>query len=184
MWIGHWFVGIGFYVLANVAIWIEGCSRFSIMLLCVYAANALMAESLLNDHPTYQTFLQAPLQISNVLDTQFAIGLSIFIAGAVVQNRAHAYLWSLRKTGTYSFPTHPLFFSTLTPHYFSECAEYFGLAIAAAPRGQYLNRTIVAALIFVAVNLGVTANETYEWYATRFGQDKVKGKARMLPLIW
>ncbi|TLD36526.1 protein DFG10 [Venturia nashicola] len=166
MWIGHWFVGIGFYVLVNIAIWLEGC------------------KSLLNDHPTYYNFLQAPVNILNIVNAQLAVGLSVFLIGAVAQNRAHAYLWYLRTTGTYSFPEHPLFSLTLTPHYFSECAEYLGLAIAAAPRGQYVNKTIAAALTFVVVNLGITANGTYEWYAARFGQEKVKGKARMVPLIW
>lgn len=56
--------------------------------------------------------------------------------------------------------------------------------IAAAPPGQYVNKTIASALVFVVVNLGVTANGTYGWYAQHFGQDKVKGKARMIPLIW
>ncbi|KAE9979996.1 hypothetical protein EG327_006730 [Venturia inaequalis] len=165
MWIGHWFIGIGFYVLVNVAIWIEGC------------------KSLLHDHPTYQTFLWAPLKILSGMNAQLAIGVSLFVIGAVAQNRAHAYLSSLRRTGTYSFPTHPLFSLTLTPHYFSECAEYLGLAIAAAPRGQYVNKTLAAALIFVIVNLSITASGTYKWYAARFGQDKVNGKARMVPLI-
>lgn len=32
MWIGHWFIGNGYYVLANIAIWIEGSSVF-----CRYA---------------------------------------------------------------------------------------------------------------------------------------------------
>lgn len=56
--------------------------------------------------------------------------------------------------------------------------------IVAAPPGHYINKTIASALVFVVVNLGVTANGTYEWYAHRFGTDKVKGKARMIPLIW
>ncbi|QDS74048.1 hypothetical protein FKW77_009208 [Venturia effusa] len=166
MWIGHWFVGIGFYLLANVATWIEGC------------------KSLLHDRPTHRTFLRAPLDILGILDVPLALGLGVFVAGAIAQNRAHAYLWSLRKTGTYAFPTHPLFSMTLTPHYLSECSEYIGLAIAAAPRGQYVNTTLAAVLLFVVVNLGVTANGTYDWYATRFGRDKVQGKARMIPLIW
>jgi 3-oxo-5-alpha-steroid 4-dehydrogenase 3 len=118
------------------------------------------------------------------MDTKLAIGLAIFAASAISQNRAHAYLWRLRKTGTYTFPTHPLFLLTLTPHYFAECVEYVGLMIAAAPPGQFVNKTIASVLVFVVVNLGVTANGTREWYAQRFGQDTVKGKARMIPLIW
>jgi 3-oxo-5-alpha-steroid 4-dehydrogenase 3 len=119
-----------------------------------------------------------------VLDAQLAIGLIIFAAAAISQNRAHAYLWRLRKTGTYTFPTHPLFSLTMTPHYFAECVEYIGLMIAAATPGQYVNKTLASVLVFVVVNLGVTANGTYGWYAERFGKDKVKGKAKMIPLIW
>jgi 3-oxo-5-alpha-steroid 4-dehydrogenase 3 / polyprenol reductase len=122
--------------------------------------------------------------VSDILDAQLSIGLLLFSIGAVAQNRAHAYLFQLRKTGTYTFPTHPLFWLTLTPHYFSECVEYVGLTIAAAPPGQYVNKTLACILMFVVVNLGVTASGTYGWYAERFGRDKVRGKARMIPLIW
>jgi len=118
------------------------------------------------------------------MNTQLATGLLLFSIGAIAQNRAHAYLFNLRKAGTYTLPAHPLFWLTLTPHYFAECVEYVGLALAAAPSGQYVNKTLACALVFVVVNLGVTAHGTYGWYVGRFGRDKVKGKAKMVPLIW
>jgi 3-oxo-5-alpha-steroid 4-dehydrogenase 3 len=150
----------------------------------VFITDVLLIESLLSDQPSLQIFLQAPLNIANILGPQLAIGLAIFVAGAIAQNRAHVYLWRLRKNGTYTFPLHPLFLLTLTPHYFAECIEYVGLMVAAAAPDQYVNKTIASMLVFVVVNLGVTASGTYGWYAQRFGQDKVKGKARMIPLIW
>jgi 3-oxo-5-alpha-steroid 4-dehydrogenase 3 len=33
-------------------------------------------------------------------------------------------------------------------------------------------------------NLGVTAEGTKEWYAEKFGQDKVAHRKRMIPGIW
>lgn len=54
----------------------------------------------------------------------------------------------------------------------------------AAPKGALINKTIFTALIFVSVNLGVTADMSREWYARKFGAEKVAGKWRMIPLIY
>ena len=44
--------------------------------------------------------------------------------------------------------------------------------------------TFITALVFVMTNLGVTAHGTKQWYEKRFGGDAVKGKARMIPLVF
>jgi 3-oxo-5-alpha-steroid 4-dehydrogenase 3 len=107
-----------------------------------------------------------------------------------MQHDCHAYLASLKKPQKnakgemkteYRLPEHPAFNLSLTPHYFAECLIYLSLSILAAPKGSMLNWTLVSALVFVAVNLGVTANGTRTWYEEKFGRDAVKGRARMIP---
>lgn len=69
-------------------------------------------------------------------------------------------------------------------HYTCECLIYLGLAMVAAPTGLWRNRTVWCGLIFVAVNLGSTANGTKKWYAQKFGADKVAGRWRMIPYVF
>lgn len=65
-----------------------------------------------------------------------------------------------------------------------ECLIYLALAIVAAPQGHVINKTIFAGLVFVTVNLGVTAQITKEWYGEKFGKEKVEKKWIMLPLVY
>jgi 3-oxo-5-alpha-steroid 4-dehydrogenase 3 len=110
-----------------------------------------------------------------------------------MQHDCHAYLAALKKPkktaggetkAEYRLPEHPAFNLSLTPHYFAECLIYLSLSILAAPKGALLNWTLVSALAFVAVNLGVTANGTRKWYREKFGAQAVKGRARMLPGLY
>ena len=109
------------------------------------------------------------------------------------QHDCHNYLAFLKANKSedgkapeqsYKLPTHPAFQSLIAPHYFAECLIYLSLAILAAPQGAWLNNTIASALIFIVVNLGATAEVTRQWYIKTFGQDAVKGKWRMLPLVY
>lgn len=107
--------------------------------------------------------------------------LPIFLVASGVQYDCHAYLASLKK---YTLPAHPAFGKLVCPHYFAECLIYVALMFIAAPKGALINKTIFTALIFVSVNLGVTADMSREWYARKFGAEKVAGKWRMIPLIY
>ena len=83
--------------------------------------------------------------------------------------------------GDYKIPTHPAFQSLIAPHYTAECLIYFSLAVVAAPNGAWLILTLTGALVFVVVNLGVTAAGTREWYEKRFGPEAVEGKWNIIP---
>lgn len=107
--------------------------------------------------------------------------LSIFIFASGVQYDCHAHLASLKK---YTLPAHAAFEKLICPHYFAESLIYVALTFIAAPKGALINKTIFTALVFVLVNLGVTADTSREWYAQKFGADKVAGKWRMIPLIY
>ncbi len=61
---------------------------------------------------------------------------------------------------------------------------YLSLALIAAPKGELINKTIFTALIFVLVNLGITAGMTKDWYEKKFGKEAVARRWRMIPFIF
>lgn len=168
MWIGHWALGIAFYAGLSISVWIEGI------------------RALQQHQPT---LLDLSLQPPS-LRTCIALFLFLFASG--IQHDSHAYLASLKPTGAnnkdgktdYKLPIHPAFNLTMTPHYFAECVIYLAIAGLAAPGDQYLNGTLACALIFVAVNLGVTACGTYKWYERKFGKRALEGRAKMVPFVF
>jgi 3-oxo-5-alpha-steroid 4-dehydrogenase 3 len=109
------------------------------------------------------------------------LGLVIFFFAWFTQYNCHRYLASLKK---YSLPEGGLFNYLICPHYTCECLLYLSLAIIAAPEGKLYNRTLTCAMVFILVNLGVTANGTKAWYSKRFGQIKVRGRWKMIPLVY
>ena len=109
------------------------------------------------------------------------IFLPVFLFASGVQNDCHRYLASLPK---YTLPTHPLFHNIICPHYTAECLIYLSLTFIAAPQGKLINQTIFTALIFVAANLGATAENTRKWSAEKFGADRISGRWRMIPGVW
>ncbi|PNS17936.1 hypothetical protein CAC42_3895 [Sphaceloma murrayae] len=157
MFIGHWIMGVWFYLTMGVAVWIEGIP-------------ALTQEKFALKHfqfvpPTPRTF----------------ISFIVFVLASGAQRDCHGYLSSLKQ---YAVPEHPAFHALVCPHYFAECLIYLSMAVQAAPSGTLLNRTILSAFIFVAINLGVTADGTKKWYAKKFGSQSVEGKWRMIPYLF
>lgn len=110
-----------------------------------------------------------------------AIALPLFVYGWVMQHRCHKQLADLKK---YSLPEAGLFRGLVCPHYTCECLMYLALAVVGAPAGQWCNRTLLSVLVFVAVNLGVTAYGTRSWYIEKFGPEKVVRKWIMIPFVY
>lgn len=79
---------------------------------------------------------------------------------------------------------HPTFQILTCPHYTAECGIYLSLAFLAAPRGAIVNKTILAAFVFVLVNLSVTAAKSKKWYEQRFGRDKVAARWILVPYLY
>jgi len=109
------------------------------------------------------------------------IGVSTFAIASVAQHDCHVYLAGLKK---YSLPESPMFRWIISPHYTAECLIYLGIAIASAPSGLYLNKSITVALFFEIINLGVTAESTRSWYCKKFGAENVSGRWRMFPFVY
>ncbi|KAI2630965.1 hypothetical protein GGR54DRAFT_178812 [Hypoxylon sp. NC1633] len=152
MWIVHWLLGIAFYLCVSISVWIEG-SR------------------------SIQSSDRIPLT-PDVPPFSIIFGVPMFLISWFMQYKCHSYLSRLKK---YSLPEDGLFKYLICPHYTCECALYLSLALVAAPEGQLYNRTLICALLFVGVNLGVTAHGTKRWYGEKFGDERVRGKWSMIP---
>lgn len=85
---------------------------------------------------------------------------------------------------SYKQPTHPAFSALLCPHYTAEILIYVAVAVNAAPTGEWINWTLGCAVVFVGVNLAITAYGTREWWVKRFGEESVKGRWRMVPFVY
>jgi 3-oxo-5-alpha-steroid 4-dehydrogenase 3 / polyprenol reductase len=192
MWGGHWVLGLAFYAATSVAIWIEGIPALehhipsfhdlifkaptmrTIFGVLIY----LLASGFQHDCHAYLAYLKSskssaenpaegsPASSPNKKDTA--------VAKTVVGD----------GEGDYKLPTHPAFQPLVCPHYTAECFIYLSMAIVATPAGAWINGTLVCALVFVTVNLAVTADGTKRWYEKRFGEEAVKGKWRMFPVVW
>lgn len=110
-----------------------------------------------------------------------AAALPPFIFGWVMQHRCHKHLMGLKK---YSLPDAGLFRHLVCPHYTCECLIYLSLVVAAAPEGHWCNKTMLSVLVFVVVNLGVTAYGTRGWYVEKFGPERLVGKWIMIPWLY
>ncbi|KAF2503332.1 hypothetical protein BU16DRAFT_521914 [Lophium mytilinum] len=160
MWIGHYVLGLLFYLTVNISIWIEGAQ-----VICAASPSS-------HREPVLSSLIQP-------------LSLPVLLAAHVGQHSYHTYLSSLRTTKqSYSLPSHPLFLNAICPHYTLEVLIYACLALLAAPEGRLVNWTLAAGVVFVAVNLGVTAQGTKAWYIDQFGAEKVARRWKMVPGIW
>jgi len=174
MWVGHWALGIWFYLTMGVAVWIEGIRTSSVV--SFYQNSSLMNSAALQQEAfTMKHFYFNPPSL------QTFIGTLLFLLASGVQHDCHAYLASLKK---YTLPEHPAFMQVLCPHYLAECLIYLAISIMAAPPGQVLNRTVLCGTLFVAINLGVTADGTKQWYEQNFGKEKVASRWGMIPFLF
>ncbi|PYI06352.1 hypothetical protein BO78DRAFT_117711 [Aspergillus sclerotiicarbonarius CBS 121057] len=158
MWFVHWLVGLAFYLAVSIAVWIEG-------------AGVLLSHKLDLDDikvtiaPSLRTFVCIP----------------IFLLASGIQHDCHHFLFSLKK---YTLPTHPAFSRIVCPHYTAECVVYLSLALLAAPKGEIVNKTLLAAVAFVVINLGATAANTKQWYMRKFGEESVRERWNIIPWVY
>lgn len=157
MWVGHYLLGLLHYMAMGIAIWIEGVPALR-------STGEPLGDAAISA-PSLSTFIFLP----------------VFLLASGIQHDAHGYLSSLRK---YELPCHPAFAGIVSPHYTAESALYLSLTFLAAPKGQVVNGTLLAASIFVVVELGVSAEMTRRWYMQNFGEHLVGHKRRMIPGIW
>lgn len=112
---------------------------------------------------------------------RFPTALVLFVVASLKQNECHRHLAGLKK---YSLPSQGSFEYLICPHYAFECLIYIAIAWVAAPQGKLFNNSVLCGLLFVAVNLGATAQGTKKWYSDKFGAEKVAGKWKMIPFVF
>ncbi|KAL1876053.1 hypothetical protein Plec18167_005314 [Paecilomyces lecythidis] len=158
MWFVHWLLGIAFYIAMTLAMWIEG-------------AVTLLSHDITLYH----------LRVTSVPRPRTLLCLPLFLLASGLQHDCHHYLASLKK---YTLPDHPLFLWIVCPHYTAECVIYLSLALLAAPAGETINKTVLSGLLFVAVNLGITAASSKRWYMQKFGAENVRNRWKMIPFLY
>ncbi|CAK43231.1 uncharacterized protein An18g04290 [Aspergillus niger] len=124
-------------------------------------------------------YLAVSVTIAPSLRTFVCIPLFLIASG--IQHDCHHYLFSLKK---YTLPTHPIFRRIVCPHYTAECVIYLSLALLGAPKGEVVNKSLLSALVFVVINLGVTAANTRHWYMRKFGEESVRERSNMIPWVY
>lgn len=109
----------------------------------------------------------------------------LFLYYSYKQHQVHRYLASLRD---YRVPDHPIYRETnlICPHYGFEVNIYLIFAILTARDLRILNVTMLCAVFFVAINLGVTADLTKKWLLERFPKQRpeIAQRKKMLCSIW
>ncbi|KAG5930423.1 hypothetical protein E4U53_002238 [Claviceps sorghi] len=151
----HWVLALAFYAAVSVAVWVEGSGDIV---------------------EFWHSEKGAVLWTARVPWT-----LAVFVAASLKQNECHRYLAGLKK---YTLPDRGLFKYIVCPHYTCECVIYLALSVMAAPPGNLFNTPLLCALVFVVVNLAITASGTKQWYADKFGVDKVAYKWRIIPGVF
>jgi 3-oxo-5-alpha-steroid 4-dehydrogenase 3 len=173
--ISSWALGVAFYLIVGVSIWVEGIRKSWLPFKSYSDIMLIRVATLLKDR-------LSPKEVSISMPSLKAfIAVPLFLLASGIQRNCHEYLSRLKK---YALPEHPLFLWVICPHYTSECVIYLALAIVAAPSGHLLNKTISAVLLFTAVNLAITAESTRVWYSQKFGADKIKERWRMVPFLY
>lgn len=180
MWIGHYAIGMAFYLVTNLAIWVD---HFD------FNPATETQKPRLRSSDTEQP---------GILWTwKTAICTLLFFAASEQQNFYHKYLSSLEK---YTLPKKHAFRYIIAPHYTVECAIYLILAVVDAPVSfaepaqqhtstpisTLVNWTLLCALVFVTVNLGVTAHGTKQWQREKFRDEsyEITKRWKMIPFLY
>ncbi|KAM3442531.1 hypothetical protein NHJ13734_002306 [Beauveria thailandica] len=155
MWVVHWVVGLSFYAVMSISVWIEG-------------SDAILAS--------WET--QEPARI---LASRVPAAMALYFWAWTKQHECHAHLARLKK---YTLPSEGLFRFLVCPHYTCECLIYLAIAVAAAPTGRWVSGPVMCGLAFVVANLGATAIGTRRWYMQKFGADAVASRWIMIPFVF
>ena len=178
MWFVHWILGLVYYIMMSMAIWVEGTGMNEICFFCrlnvvinfVIFAAAIRSPGV--------SFADARLPVPSPRTIMF---LPVFLIASGIQYDCHCYLASLKE---YTLPSHAAFLHVVCPHYLAECAIYLCLVFLAAPKGELVNKTLLAGLVFVVVNLGVSAGITKQWYIRKLGEENVQHRWKMIPFLY
>ncbi|KAJ3179359.1 Steroid 5 alpha-reductase 3 [Geranomyces variabilis] len=156
MHITHYVVGIVYYLVTPMAVGVQGWSHW-------WAQNHTNTAFHLSD-----------------LRMRHALALALFAWASYEQYRAHAHLASLRSAGRkvnasttststspvpiYKLPQAGWFRDVACPHYLFEFLIYVSFSVIAG----FQNGTCLAVLVWIAIGLGVPADQQRSWYQRKF----------------
>jgi 3-oxo-5-alpha-steroid 4-dehydrogenase 3 len=154
MWIGHWLMGLLHYFAVTIALWIEACP-----LLLNQRGFALEVPDI------------------TTLAIQIVPATGFFILLNMSQYRIHRYLFQLPSKPKVTVPSKGVFKYAISPHYGSEVGIYTCLFWLSSLSLTTPNWTMFCVLVFVATNLGVSAQVAREKYPTGFDVEAVRKKS-------
>ena len=113
-----------------------------------------------------------------LLDPRFALGLTVFVAGAIVNRDADRRLLALRAPGetSYRIPHGGLYRFVSCPNYLGEIVMWVGFAIAT------WSLPAMAFAVATVANLGPRALAHHRWYRERF-DDYPEDRRALLPYL-
>ncbi|KAK9248820.1 hypothetical protein V1506DRAFT_551207 [Lipomyces tetrasporus] len=121
--------------------------------------------------------LESTLAGGNDSDTVPKIAVIIYLLAAFAQYTAHDQLARLKK---YSPPPSTMLFKYLIcPHYLAEVAIYWAVAWICG-----FTSANVSVLVWTAVNLGASAEQSRKFYVEKFGESVVEGKWNLIPFVF
>ncbi|KAJ2899290.1 hypothetical protein IWW38_001054 [Coemansia aciculifera] len=129
-------------------------------------------------------------------------GLAIYIYASIHQRRCHQILYELRHrcldkkhaetvasgesgesgnpADNYAIPTGDLFSYVSCPHFLCEILIYISIWMVTACQAT----TLLWVVGWTAINLGITARESQQWYQTKFGARYPRARRALVPLVW
>lgn len=117
--------------------------------------------------------------VDRPLDVPFFVGVSLFLAGFVINLHSDHVLRTLRKPGEtgYKIPFGGLYRWVSSPNYLGELLEWAGFAIAAMTPAAW------AFAAFTFANLAPRAVSHHRWYREKFPEYPAERRA-LIPLVW
>lgn len=111
-------------------------------------------------------------------DPRLWIGVSLFIGGWLINQKADAMLFALRKPGEkgYKIPRGWLYEYVSCPNYLGEILEWVGWAIATWSLAGF------AFALYTAANIGPRALSHHRWYHEKF-EDYPKQRKALIPFV-
>ena len=111
---------------------------------------------------------------------QFIIGVSVFLAGFVINLHSDHIIRNLRKPGDTGFyiPRGGMFRYVTSANYLGELTEWVGWAIM-----TWSWPGLVFA-VWTFANLGPRADTHHKWYIKKFGDEYPKDRKRIIPFVY
>ncbi|CAG8496727.1 17578_t:CDS:2 [Acaulospora morrowiae] len=169
MHIGHYVLGLAFYIVTSLAIFVEGFGNLD-----VYGGDKLS--------PSFPP-------ISNFLTWNFFIAISLFLYASYHQHVVHKILASLRpkyynvssqSRPIYVIPKGDWFDYISSAHYFAEILIYISFVVL--NKGQIFTSYLVVA--WVAFCLGIVARDSDSWGKERFGEKWPSNRWKIFPGVY